>query len=153
SSRATTAAGTRPPRVTATIPFHGPLLASRQASALALRCSSSHDTGKVLGLVAGVTGGGLLLARGWSRRCSPGDAARAMSAASDAGVGGGGDEAAADLPAAVGLALHLVVGEHAGAVGPDEEDLLHHADVVAAGELAELHDLGPVDRGIGGLDH
>src|SRR5882672_9446549 len=98
SSRATTAAGTRPPRVIATMPFHGPLLASRQASALALRCSSSHDTGKVLGLVAvGVTGGGLL-----SRRAGAGDVAQGTppgqcAAALDAGVGGDGDEAAADL--------------------------------------------------------
>src|SRR6185369_9335324 len=46
SSRATTAAGTRPPRVTATMPLKGPASTSRQASALALRWSSSQVTGK-----------------------------------------------------------------------------------------------------------
>ena len=37
SSRATIAVGTSPPRVTAITPFHGPIEASRQASALASR--------------------------------------------------------------------------------------------------------------------
>src|SRR5262245_15239820 len=46
SSRATTAAGTSPPRVTATIPVKGPASIRRQASALAVRCSSSQVTGK-----------------------------------------------------------------------------------------------------------
>src|SRR5262249_11078020 len=46
SSRATTAAGTSPPRVTATMPLKGPASISRQASALAGRWSSSQVTGK-----------------------------------------------------------------------------------------------------------
>ena len=46
TSRATIAAGTRPPRVMATMPFHGPFSIRRHASALALRCSSSQVTGK-----------------------------------------------------------------------------------------------------------
>src|SRR5438477_10432973 len=90
SSRATTAAGTRPPRVIATMPFHGPLLAGRQASALAWRCSSSHDTGKALGLVVGVTGGGLV----WGDSDGAGDGARATAAGlggAASGAGGGGD--------------------------------------------------------------
>ena len=43
----TIAAGTRPPRVMAMMPRHGPFSASRQASALASRCNCSHDTGKL----------------------------------------------------------------------------------------------------------
>src|SRR5688572_30710498 len=45
SSRATIAAGTRPPRVIATITVNGPAAASRHASALASRWNWSHDTG------------------------------------------------------------------------------------------------------------
>src|SRR6056300_541945 len=48
NSRATIAAGTNPPRVTATSPSNGPSSKSRQASALEVRCNSSHDTGKAL---------------------------------------------------------------------------------------------------------
>src|SRR5216683_3104367 len=45
SSRATIAAGTRPPRVTATIASNGPAPLSRQASARESRWNSSHETG------------------------------------------------------------------------------------------------------------
>src|SRR6185369_5394709 len=48
SSRATMAAGTRPPRVIAMMPFHGPAVTSFQASALQSRCNSCQETGKVL---------------------------------------------------------------------------------------------------------
>src|SRR5262245_57798713 len=46
SSRATIAAGTRPPRVTQTIAWNGPAPASRHASARASRWNWSHETGK-----------------------------------------------------------------------------------------------------------
>src|SRR5438874_11547971 len=46
SSRATMAAGTRPPRVTHTIAWNGPAPASRQASARASRWNWSQETGK-----------------------------------------------------------------------------------------------------------
>src|SRR6185312_2083231 len=46
SSRATSAAGTRPPRVTAMMPRNGPCAARRQASARASRSISSQLTGK-----------------------------------------------------------------------------------------------------------
>src|SRR5580704_14022128 len=46
SSRATIAAGTRPPRVMQTTASNGPTAASRQASALASRWNASHETGK-----------------------------------------------------------------------------------------------------------
>src|SRR5579885_2317230 len=42
------AAGTSPPRVTATMPRQGARSRRRQASALECRCSSSQLTGKVL---------------------------------------------------------------------------------------------------------
>src|SRR5260370_2614548 len=42
------AAGTRPPRVTATMPCHGPSSMRRQASSLAWRCNSSQLTGNIL---------------------------------------------------------------------------------------------------------
>src|SRR5437588_5134211 len=45
SSRATIAAGTRPPRVMQTIASNGPTSASRQASARASRWNASQDTG------------------------------------------------------------------------------------------------------------
>src|SRR5271169_6240204 len=48
SSRATIAAGTRPPRVMATIALNGPDEASRQANARASRWNWSHETGKAL---------------------------------------------------------------------------------------------------------
>src|ERR1700756_4629069 len=48
SSRATIAAGTRPPRVMATIALNGPDEASRQAKARASRWNWSHETGKAL---------------------------------------------------------------------------------------------------------
>ena len=61
SSRAMIAAGTRPPRVMATMPFHwpptGPCPIRRQASALAVRCSSSQLTGKVFWCGAVMRGG------------------------------------------------------------------------------------------------
>jgi hypothetical protein len=47
SARATIAAGANPPRVTATIPFHGPHSRRRQARALASRCNSSQLTEKL----------------------------------------------------------------------------------------------------------
>src|ERR1700731_4113270 len=47
SSRATTAADTRPPRVTHTIASNGPVPLSRQASARESRWNWSHDTGKI----------------------------------------------------------------------------------------------------------
>ena len=46
SSRATMAAGTRPPRVIATTPVNGPRSISRQASARASRWNWSQETGK-----------------------------------------------------------------------------------------------------------
>src|SRR5215472_18423313 len=46
SSRATIAAGTRPPRVTQTIAWNGPAPSSRHASARASRWNWSHETGK-----------------------------------------------------------------------------------------------------------
>src|ERR1700758_5551290 len=46
SSRATIAAGTRPPRVPQTIAGTGPAPASRQARARASRWNWSHETGK-----------------------------------------------------------------------------------------------------------
>src|SRR5262245_8313192 len=46
SSRATMAAGTRPPRVTHTIAWNGPAPASRQASARASRWHWSQEPGK-----------------------------------------------------------------------------------------------------------
>src|SRR5215471_10063739 len=46
SSRATIAAGTRPPRVTQTIAWNGPAPASRHTSARASRWNWSHETGK-----------------------------------------------------------------------------------------------------------
>ena len=54
-SRATIAAGTRPPRVMATMALNGPAEASRQASARASRWNWSHETGKAFsrGAVAG----------------------------------------------------------------------------------------------------
>src|ERR1700689_1121905 len=60
SSRATIAAGTRPPRVMATIALKGPAEASRQASARASRWNWSHETGKALsrGAVMGELGWG-----------------------------------------------------------------------------------------------
>src|SRR5215467_7550727 len=45
SSRATIAAGTRPPRVTQTTAWNGPAPASRQTSARASRWNWSHETG------------------------------------------------------------------------------------------------------------
>jgi hypothetical protein len=48
SSRATIAAGTSPPRVTATTALNGPCPDKRQASARASRWNWSHDTGKAL---------------------------------------------------------------------------------------------------------
>src|SRR5580704_1106814 len=47
SSRATIAAGTRPPRVMLTIASNGPAPLSRQASARESRWNWSHDTGKI----------------------------------------------------------------------------------------------------------
>ena len=58
SSRATIAAGTRPPRVMATMALNGPAAASRQASARASRWNWSHETGKALSR-GEVTGGSL----------------------------------------------------------------------------------------------
>src|SRR5437762_9440722 len=46
SSRATIAAGTKPPRVMQTIASNGPTSASRQASARASRWNASQETGK-----------------------------------------------------------------------------------------------------------
>src|SRR5271163_851089 len=48
SSRATIAAGTRPPRVMATMALNGPDEASRQANARASLWNWSHETGKAL---------------------------------------------------------------------------------------------------------
>src|SRR5262245_28131965 len=48
SSRATIAAGTRPPRVMHTIAANGPAPLSRQASARESRWNWSHDTGNAL---------------------------------------------------------------------------------------------------------
>src|SRR5262245_62101712 len=53
SSRATIAAGTRPPRVMHTTAANGPASASRQASARASRWNWSHDTGNGLCGIAG----------------------------------------------------------------------------------------------------
>src|SRR5579872_4912195 len=47
SSRATMAAGTRPPRVIATIALNGPSPFRRQASARESRWNWSHDTGNI----------------------------------------------------------------------------------------------------------
>src|SRR5262245_48767243 len=47
SSRATIAAGTRPPRVMQTMASNGPASCSRQASARESRWNWSHDTGKI----------------------------------------------------------------------------------------------------------
>src|SRR5689334_20615226 len=47
SSRATIAAGTRPPRVIATTALKGPVPLKRQARARASRWNWSHDTGKL----------------------------------------------------------------------------------------------------------
>src|ERR1700680_3915369 len=59
SSRATMAAGTRPPRVMLTIASNGPAPLSRQASARESRWNWSHDTGKIFsGLSGGVFGCG-----------------------------------------------------------------------------------------------
>src|SRR5260221_14044772 len=101
SSRATIAAGTRPPRVTAMMPFQGLSSCSRQARALALRCSSSHDTGKVrvTGARASVVVGVAMSGR------------RALA---------GGQHAAGDAPRAVGLTLHEIERGARGAVGPDD---------------------------------
>src|SRR5712691_11382327 len=58
SSRATIAAGTRPPRVTQTTAWNGPAPASRQASARASRWNWSHDTGNAFcGWVSGCCSG------------------------------------------------------------------------------------------------
>src|SRR5258705_3410697 len=55
SSGATIPAGTRPPRVIATIAWNGPAAASRQASARASRWNSSHETGKCFsGMFGGI---------------------------------------------------------------------------------------------------
>ena len=47
SSRATIAAGTKPPRVMQTIASNGPAPLSRQASARESRWNWSHETGKI----------------------------------------------------------------------------------------------------------
>src|SRR3989337_1140802 len=132
SSRATTAAGTSPPRVIATMPFHGPPSISRQASALALRCSSSHDTGKVLVISLGM--------------------ADIDVAPSDRFVRRLGQDAAVDPPGAVRLALHEIEGHRRRAVGADQEDALHQFAALAD-QLAELHFERPVDRAIAGPPH
>src|SRR5580704_13212901 len=54
SSRATTAAETRPPRVTQTIASNGPAPLSRHANARESRWNWSHDTGNIL---SGLRGG------------------------------------------------------------------------------------------------
>src|SRR5437016_7386419 len=59
SSRATMAAGTRPPRVIAMMPRQGPRSRRRQASARAWRCRSSQVTGKCLsGVLDSLMGSG-----------------------------------------------------------------------------------------------
>ena len=56
SSRAMIAAGTRPPRVTATIASNGPEPARRQASARASRWNWSQETGKAFSRPSGMRG-------------------------------------------------------------------------------------------------
>src|SRR5579871_2304907 len=129
SSRATTAAGTSPPRVTATMPLKGPASMSRQASALAVRCSSSQVTGKFFC--------GVVCIRSLPQKdfwippvCSAPPAGAATpcrhraSRALYALVGGPCDGAAVDAPVSVRLALHLVEGQDRHAVGADHVDLL-----------------------------
>src|SRR6266508_156424 len=54
SSRATIAAGTRPPRVMHTTAWNGPTSTSRQASARASRWNASQDTGKIFSSFCGI---------------------------------------------------------------------------------------------------
>src|SRR5258707_11331879 len=123
------AAGTRPPRVTATMPCQGPSSIRRQASALAWRCNSSQLTGNVLScdvrfaFIVGSTSRRALLARR--------------------------QETAVDLPAAIGLALHDVKRERGLAVGSDELDSLddiavHHRN------SAELYLARPIHGQVAG---
>src|SRR3984957_16701182 len=56
SSRATTAAATRPPRVTQTMASNGPAPLSRHASARESRWNWSHDTGNILSALRGAGG-------------------------------------------------------------------------------------------------
>lgn len=66
SARATIAAGANPPRVTATIPFHGPSSRRRQARALASRCKFFPAHGNFRGIGGGGHGHFSRVAR---RRC------------------------------------------------------------------------------------
>src|SRR5258708_8223703 len=126
------AAGTRPPRVTATMPCHGPSSMRRQASALAWRCNSSQLTGNVLAcdvmvaFIAGNTSRRALLTRR--------------------------QETAVDLPAAVGLALHDVKREGGLAVGSDELDSLDDI-AVHSRDGAELDIARPINRLVAGAHH
>src|SRR4030081_448877 len=72
SSRATIAAGTRPPRVMQTIAWNGPASTSRQASARASRWNASQETGNAFsGSGCGMGSLSARLARPGSERLSP----------------------------------------------------------------------------------
>src|SRR4030095_8452824 len=141
SSRAMMAAGTRPPRVMATMPCHwpptGPCPIRRQASALAVRCSSSQLPGKVLGCEEVMRGDpwkadlcAALSAPPGERQAACGICGFVAFSApnrrplrrkmhrSDVLVLGAHQIAAADPPGAVGLLLHGVVGEVGEPVRP-----------------------------------
>src|SRR5438093_299619 len=145
------AAGTKPPRATAIMPFHGPSAMRRQASALALRCNSSQVTGNVFCA---------LTVMAHSPRTYPGG----PCVARPRGQGnlqrersGGvlwklGDDAAIDFPASVRLPLHQIEGEHAFAVGTVDLDRLHGHAIVNR-NIAEAHLLGAVDRKIARAHH